>query len=478
MRRLALVAFALAVSSCRCGTANVSGRYGELVIVQQGATGREVLLREATLTLPPAFMETRGVGEVPVRNVGQEEIDILSVTRLEGDESLSLDDAVGLAVGAGNDAVLPVRFSPAQATDATLADVTHRAKFSLQLNGARAGEEQLVVELVAIAVARDCYVPSLIDFGQVPLQQAVVSPLRLENGRALPAPTTLGALTGTDANAFFFDVVSPLDIPAGGHVDVPVRFSPLEERRYEASITIQRGPQCPAAQVRLIGEGSNQALSWSPARLDFGRLPLGVSVTRTVTVVNNSNVALSLAAMIPSVDFALDAATPAVLPARASVTVQVTCAPQALGPLGATLALDLGTLPLTPARIPLTCVGGGPRIRVDPNPIQFGQVPMNSTGSEVTRRRVMVQNVGTAPPAPGDPANNLVLGRRGAVPWFAIVPKNNITRVEEFTVALRGHLRQRGGAARHRRPERRRVRGVDRPHLDRSPRGRPARLFQ
>ena len=232
--------------------------------------------------------------------------------------------------------------------------------------------------------------------------------------------------------------MSPLDIPAGGRVEVPVRFSPLEQRSYAASITIQRGPGCPSAQVRLIGEGNDQAISWSPARLDFGRLPLGVAVTKTVTLVNNSNVALSLASSVPSLDFALEPGTPTVLPARSRVTVQVTCSPQTLGPLSGLLAIDLGTLPITPARIPLTCIGGGPRIRVDPSPLQFGQVPMSPTGVAVTRRRLLVQNVGTAPPAPGDRSNNLVLGNvSGAVPWFAIIPKNAITRAEEFTVALR-----------------------------------------
>ena len=438
MRRIALLVLTLAVSSCKCGGGTISSRFGELVVVLQGATGREVLTREATLTVPPTFMETLGLSEVPVRNVGLEQIVIVSVTRLEGDESLSLDDAVGMAITPPNDAALPVRFSPAQAIDASLRDVTHRAKFSLILSGGREGENELLIELVALAVARDCFVPSVIDFGQVPLQQAVISPLILENGRALPAATTLSAVQGPDANAFFFDVVSPLEIAAGGRVEVPVRFSPLEERRYEATITLQRGPSCPAVQVRLIGEGNNAALSWAPARLDFGRLPLGVAVTKTVTVVNNSNVALSFAGTLASTDFALEPGTPAVLAARSRVTVAVTCAPQTLGPLSALLTLDLGTVPLTPARIPLSCAGGGPRIRVDPNPLQFGLVPLSATGAAVTRRRVLVQNVGTAPPAPGDPANNLILGRAGAIPWFAIVPRNGRTRAEEFTVALRG----------------------------------------
>lgn len=434
-----LCLLAAIVSGCKCDGGNgLTTRYGDLVIVQLGATGREVFSREATLTVPPTFMETTGTTEVPVRNVGLEEIVILSATRLEGDESLSMDGAVNVAISPDNDATLPVTFSPPQATEATAPEVTHRAKFSVKLSGAREGEDELLIEFVALAVARDCFVPAVIDFGRVPLRQAVISPLVLENGRALPSSTTFSAITGTDASSFFFDVTSPIDVPANGRLEVPVRFSPLEERSYEASITIQRSAACPAAQVRLIGEGSNDALSWNPSSLAFGRIPLGVSVTKTVTVVNNTNVTLSLAAsVLSSTEFVLPSMAPTSLPPRSSTVIEVACAPQTLGPLTAMLALDIGTVPITPARVPLTCNGGGPRIRVDPNPLQFGMVPMNSVGTEVTRRRLLVQNVGTAPPVPGDPANNLILGTNGAVPWFAIVPKNINTRVQEFSVGLR-----------------------------------------
>ena len=141
MRPIVILVLALTVSSCKCGGGTISSRFGELVIVQRGTTGREVFLHEATVTLPPTFMETLGVSEVQVRNVGLEEMVILAVTRLEGDESLSLADAAGMAIAPENDAALPVRFSPPQAANASLPDFTHRAKLSAfagsNLNSAR-----------------------------------------------------------------------------------------------------------------------------------------------------------------------------------------------------------------------------------------------------------------------------------------------------------------------------------------------------
>lgn len=435
MRRSLFLVLALGVSACRCGNANVSSRFGELVVVQTGADRRELLLRDATVRVPSTFMDTLGAGEVPVRNVGVEEIAIASITRLDGDSSLSLDDAVGQVIAAQTDAVLAVRFSPGQADDATLAEVTHRAKFSVQLSGARPGEEELLIEVVAAAVARDCFVPALVDFGQVPLQQAIIAPVVLTNGRALPQSSTFGAFTGDDAFAFYSAVSgTTVELAAGASVDLAIRFAPLEERSYASSVSVRRGEGCPAGVMQVRGTGNDEALSWSPARLDFGRIPLGVAVTRQVKVVNRSKVALSLNALLPSADYTLPPGAPTVVPADGTATLEVSCTPQRLGPLDGLLTVELGTTPVTPARLPMTCVGGGPRVRVDPNPVQFGAV----TIGQETRRRIIVQNVGTAPPAPGDTTNNLKLGVGGALPWFAVVAKNGFTSAAEFNVSLRG----------------------------------------
>jgi hypothetical protein len=436
--RFLSVGLALAIlSSCTCGGPGVSRTYGELYVVQLGSTGREQLVREATVRGPATFMDTVGTFEVPVRNVGLEGVSIESVTKLEGDDTLTLENVVGLQVAASGDAALAVRFAPTQAADATLPEVEHRAKYELAIGGAREGEDKIVLELVALAVARDCYVPRRVDFGLVPLQQAIISPLALENGRALEATTTFGALSGSDPSAFFIDATSPVAVAAGGRVELKLRFSPLEARAYSARFTLQRDAQCPAGEVELVGEGSTEALTWAPARLDFGRIPLGFTGAKTVTVTNRSNVALSLAALLPAGSFGVSPGAPTSVPARGQAVVEVQCAPIALGPLTELLTLEVGTVPVTPARIPLSCAGGGPRVRVDPDPIQFGQVPFNGAGSLVTKRRIIVQNVGTAPPAPGDPTNNLVLGRQGSLPWFAIIPKNARTRLEEFSVSQR-----------------------------------------
>lgn len=431
MRSTLVVLSLFAVSACRCDGPGVTSRFGALVFVQPGETGREVLLTEATFPAPETYMGETANLDVPVRNVGTSAVSIVSATKTEGDDAFSID-AAGFELAGTSDGVLRVTFSPPQASDATLTEEAHRAVFDLLLEGAAAGADHLTLTLTGSAQARDCFVPKTIDFGAVPLNAAVTSTLTLRNGRALAQQTTVSALTGADASSFFTTSANEsITVPPQGSADLAVRFSPLEARDYSATMTVQRDTTCPAAQVTLLGRGDEQALSWTPDALDFGRLPLNEVSDRVVTIVNGSNVALSLNVVLAAGAFsAVDA--PATIAPHAATPVTLRCKPTTLGPITGQAELDIGTEPITPARINLKCVGGGPRIRVDPNPLSFGTVPKNLP----TSRRLLVQNVGTAPPSLGDTSNNLFLGTAGQLPWFAVVPKNAATSPSDFNVGL------------------------------------------
>lgn len=434
MKRAGLLLFLLGVAGCRCDGGGVTARYGELVFVVPDGAG-EKLLTDATFTPSPVFMLTEATSDVPVRNIGLESATIVSVTRDDGDDSITLDGAVGIEVAGNADATLPLVFKAPQALDPSVSEVTHTASFTLTLQGTSAATDTIHLTVVATAVARDCFVPSLVDFGAVPLNHAVIKRITLRNGSPLATSATVGAIDNAES-VFSLEGTSPFEVPATGSVDVPIRFSPLDTRAYEATMAMKRGALCPEGTVTIRGSGDDTALAWSPQRIDYGRVPLNDSSTRTVTLTNRSSVDLPLTTSLPSVEFFVESGAPPVLPANGSATVSVTCRPTTLGARTAVLTIDIGTTPLTPARIGLDCVGGGPRIRADPNPFQFGAVPYNTSGTALTRRRLIVQNVGTAPPSAGDTSNNLFLGRNGSLPWFAVVPTNNTTRASEFSVGL------------------------------------------
>lgn len=422
MKRFALLLLLLAA----CRPDGVTRAYGELVFVQGD---RE--LTDATYTLPSVVMTETGSSTLTLRNVGRVAAGIVSITRDDGDASLSVAGA-GLSIAENTEGTLTVTFAPGQAADVTQASVTHTAHFTLKLSGTADGKDTLNLTLVASALARDCYVPAVLDFGRVPLNYAVTKSATLQNG-ALVASQSSWSFSSS-----FFTVltVSPLDIAAQGSGQLTVQFQPLEARSYAETLTVSRGGSCPAGAMTLQGVGDDTAITWAPSPLQFGRVPLGDISTREVVVTNHSSVDLSLAPSIASSNFFVEPGAPTVLPGNSSATVFVSCRPAMLGTLDGQLNVTLGTQPQYVAAVPLLCAGGGPRIVVTPDPLDFGTVPYNSVGSAVTRRRLMVSNFGTTPTTPGDPQYNLFLGANGALPWFSIVPRNAHTRVSEFNVGL------------------------------------------
>ena len=424
MKRLALLLLFFAA----CRQDGVTRAYGELVFVQG-----ERELTNATYTLPPVVMTETGTSTLTLRNVGRVAASIASITRDDGDASLTVDGE-GLTISENGEGTLNVTFAPTQALDVTQASVTHTAHFTLKLTGTAQGKDTLSLTLTAAALARDCYVPAVLDFGRVPLNYAVTKSATLQNG-ALVESQTSWSFTSS-----FFTVLttSPLAVAAQGSAELPVQFQPLEARSYEETLTVSRGAGCPSGEMKLRGVGDDTAITWAPSPLNFGRVPLGDIATRGVVVTNRSSVDLSLSSAIASPSFFVEAGGPAVLRGNSTATVFVSCRPTALGPLDGQLNINLGTQPQYVAAVPLVCAGGGPRISVTPNPLDFGTVPYNSVGSAVTRRRLMVFNVGTPPQTPGDNQYNLFLGQGGALPWFSIVPRNDQTRVGEFSVGLIG----------------------------------------
>ncbi|MEW5739000.1 MAG: choice-of-anchor D domain-containing protein [Myxococcota bacterium] len=421
-------------AGCGCGRGNsLAEQRGELVVVVPTPEG-ERLTREAQLELEPVVMDEQGTTAVRLRNVGVAPLTVVAVTRLGGSEAITLDDAPGLVIPRDSEATLTAHFAPPTDEDSTKATVEHRGDFRVEVRGGREGEEVATVALVALAVARDCYVPALLDFGEVPLGQHVTLPLVLENGKPFPASTEVSPLEGDDPLAFALPSAGPFEVNPGQRVEVPVSFGPLAERPYSACLRVRRAATCAEGVTRLVGVGSSQAITWSPAMLDFGRVPLNLPVQRAVTVVNGSGSPLALEGVaVEGGPFALVEPVPAFVPARGSATLTVACRPTALGRQGGMLRFDVATVERLAARVPLSCVGGAPRIRLTPSPgLAFGNVPIGGVAS----RRLSVQNVGTPPAFVGDTTNNLMLGEDGQLPWVAIVPSNANTKVTDFEVVV------------------------------------------
>ncbi|MBL9038581.1 MAG: choice-of-anchor D domain-containing protein [Archangium sp.] len=423
-------------ASCTCNRQGLAGRYGEPVIAS--VPDDVVPSREATVALPPVVMTGSGDSAVRVRNIGNGTITFTAVAQSGGSGAFTMALPAVRELVPDEETSLPVTFAPPQDDEASLATVEHRATFAVDTDGAPPGEGRLTIEVVAQAVARDCFVASPLDFGLVPLGRAVTLPLAWDNASGLPQAPEVGALTGDDAAFFALQGAPPAVLEPGARAEVPLRFEPTVERPYRARLSVRRSAACPAVEVALTAEGSNDAVLYRPVALEFGRMPLNERQVRTVTFSNRTRSPLQLTALTVEGDgFALPDAQPRTLPDLGTAEVSVSCTPAVLGRATGALKLTLETTPPREVRVPLGCTGGGPRLHVTPRPVvSFGVVPYLSGTPITTSRRVTVSNLGTPPLAPGDVTHNLFLGRDGQPPIVSIHAAGMGTGVGEFTVSV------------------------------------------
>jgi len=441
----AVVLLAVAVSGCTCDRRQgLTGRFGELVVVTT-VDDVETLTREAQLTLPSAAMGESSSGTFLVRNVGDSQLTLTRLALAAGSPAFTAELPERTVLAPAEEVTFTVTFSPPQASDASLLSVPHQATLELEAVGGRPGETLAIIDLTARADARDCYVPAVLDFGDAPIGQAVQLPLVLSNATATPTKANLSDVSGPNPAFFTVDPPGPeVELPAGTPFAAQVRFAPTSELEAQAQLNVRRRASCPEGVTRLIGRGSMQALSWAPAEVRFGRVPLAETATRSVTFSNRSGAELPLSLAADGADFSTPTSA-LVLPARSTVTVAVSCRPSTLNALAGTLRVDVGTAPVLPLRVPLSCTGGGPRLRPTPSPLAFGNVPLltdqgtsrplPASSQTVIVRRLRLENVGTPPASLGDPTYNLVLGREGQAPLLSLSPLGT-TGPTEFKVAV------------------------------------------
>lgn len=430
---------------CKCdrGT-NLSGRYAELVVVTKGKGAAEQLSRDAQVPVARAVMGEQSSGTFVVRNIGDARLTLTKLSLADGSTAFTAELPETTALEPSDEVTFTVTFNPEQAADPTLVSVTHRATFLLESTGGREDETTATVEVIAEALARDCYVPARLDFGQAPIGQTVFIPLPLSNATPAPAQASLGAPGGANPGFFSVDPPGPqIDVPAQTPFEAQVRFTPATEAAVEAHLTVRRRASCPEANVTLVGQGSMDAITWLPAEINFGRVPLSATASRTVTISNRSGATLPLTLTTEGNDFTTPAAMK-LLAARTTTEVEVQCSPTSLAALTGTLRIDVGTTPTLPIRVGLRCSGGGPRLRITPSPLAFGDIPfeidaLNQPRPQAqqpeVRRRLRLENVGTPPTPPGDTSFHLILGRDGQLPLMSLTPLGS-TLVSEVQVGL------------------------------------------
>ncbi len=140
--------------------------------------------------------------------------------------------------------------------------------------------------------------PDQIHFGAGVIDNVYSKNLRIKNKGYEALEIFALSLEGDDV--FFLEdpVTSDLLIVEPGEEEiVPVFFQPLEEQEYTASISIESNdPDYPLLEVPVTGHGLTEAavIVFSPDTMEFGEVLMGETSEKTLTVINQGNLPLTL----------------------------------------------------------------------------------------------------------------------------------------------------------------------------------------
>ena len=446
---VALIWFALVTVGCECRRPTTNSISGEVRWEWQTATG-PAFDSSAVVEFPPTTMGARREQVLFVQNVGRAPFTMSEFALLSGSPV-----TLGLIPTAG--AAFEVRWIPDVVVNPTekqpvtiifappITEPERVVDYASELELRPSGALPSHLTINGRAIAGECDVPSVIDFGSVPIGSSLNSEFSLRNDGAAAVLATVGGVTGAPVGVFEvagFDANGKLTVQAGTAPNAKVNFKPTEPRDYMGEFVIRRGESCPQRTVQLRGRGVVSCLTWradppedpTGNALAFGNVPPGAVGPGTVTFSNACSLEVTLSQLRTSDPvFAITGQgdlTRLVLPPASRDANQqwvpgtgvtsLEFRPSVLGPKTGQL-LCATSLPAQPGlAINLRGFGGGPRIEVRPAPIfaigRLGFTP-GATPGTFTQRSLRVANVGNRA-VPADPRANLHLGMMGQGPMY------------------------------------------------------------
>jgi len=227
-----------------------------------------------------------------------------------------------------------------------------------------------------------------IDFGAQPIGNSVELSVDVRNVGTLPLTVSLLSIRPAGAPFSIADL-STMVLPHGVQQQVVVRFTPPTDGSFDGELVIVHDADPgPTASVRIVGAGVRADLSVEA--IDFGRVTVGETRERLITIDNHSDFPQPLMTRPPTSPFALgeDADASVVVPANGSIAVPVRFTPVDIGDASERLAFDL----CDGCELGASLSGEGvkPSFRLTPDALDFGAVQEGDR----TRRTVILENTG------------------------------------------------------------------------------------
>lgn len=269
---------------------------GELPIGEQGtsASGRLVVSNRGTapLRLGRLTIEGSAAGEMSLAS------DFCSGRRLRPDERC----------------VVEIAFAPGEEGE-------RRAELTVPGEGVAAS--RVALSGIGLAARAELAVaPAALDFGDVRVGRVGGGrTVRITNGGRGEAKIAAIELTGDQAADFSLasaEAGSCTHVAPGGACTIDLRFEPGRTGPHGARLVVRMadgaegaegaegGEEAGAFEVALTGTGVAPRLAVQRDRVDFGRVTVGQSADRTLTIANEGSAALSLDRFAPAGDAARD----------------------------------------------------------------------------------------------------------------------------------------------------------------------------
>lgn len=358
------------------------------------------------LDFGPVLVDTRAEAGVTLRNSGMADFRVESVEAPDLPAAFRYRFEPFVVERGGGTRVLPLVFEPRQSGP-------HSGRLVFKLAGA--DEAEIALEVLGLGVDDGCQVTpaETLDFGRVKIGDSYVSQVKIANPSDLTWKVRVGAIGGSDADSFTFANFAPGEhsVPAHGELRIPVEFRPNHAGQHRALLELLSPAMCQRTMA-LVAEGLQEVLECSPkvqvkdasgserwpCRLDFGFVLPGSQASSQFVLRNLGNADLTLSDFQlvqpggKGEPYAVELPSGALeLPGcGGSLTFPVTFAPSQLGAQPGTLRFSTGSGRFQDGEVELAGIGGGPRIAVVPQKVDFGPIAIGA----FLPRRVTLANTG------------------------------------------------------------------------------------
>jgi hypothetical protein len=453
-----LAAVAMCFSACDCNVKPITKAKGDGVFIVD-------VRKEPKITLDPAdkrhltvdFGPTLVNQEKPVSktvilsNDGIAELHVQALNKIDPFNSdvfkVPNSTQIVQSIGTGGTGTVAVSFAPTSAVD-------YSSDFTLSTDADDTTGKKLTVTLKGTGVDHGCVlVPDTkLDFGNVHTNSSYTRTFSVQNTTPIDWTFTYQGISGADAAYFTTPLAQGAQtIKAHEQLDIQITFTANHPGTANALFQFDSTAAC-AAPLELTGAGVDSLLSATPAPVDFGFVDPGVAwgtVSQQVVITNIGNDPISLtapvdansglicdgsftgagAACAATNEFANSADGSVVdlnngqldLDPHATVTLTLFFKPNRLHKATGHMQFSTSAPDQAYFGFDLVGTGGGPKIQVRPDSLDFGVVGIGAAQD----RTLVITNIGSG--ATSDHNADL------KITDIVVVPDAN-TAADEFTL--------------------------------------------